>query len=86
MQKDISAREFFVIDRFEGTFVTLQSLTDGETFVVSRDMFFDKPVEGDVIYIENGQFNVDADKTQERKERLNVRVKGLFGRKKREKA
>ncbi|MDR2898707.1 MAG: DUF3006 domain-containing protein [Clostridiales bacterium] len=85
MQNNISAREFFVIDRFEGALVTLQSLADGETFVVGRDMFFDKPVEGNVIYIENGLFMVDVCKTQERKERLNIRVKNLFGRKKRDK-
>ncbi|MDL2248292.1 DUF3006 domain-containing protein [Tyzzerella sp. OttesenSCG-928-J15] len=77
-----NSREYYVIDRIESGRVLVQSLADGEVFIVEKDIFNEDPLEGNVLYIEEGRFITDHESTQERKKSLNQRMNRLFERKK----
>jgi len=75
-------KEYFVIDRIESSRVVLQSLFTGEVFVVEKDIFVDKPKEGDTMFLENGLFVTDDNYTLERKKSLHEDMHRLFNRRK----
>ena len=69
--------ERYVIDRFEGDFVVLEK-SDGTTIDVEKTEI-PTAKEGDVLILENGVYTIDKEDTQERKKRIEEKMKKLFG-------
>ena len=75
-------KEYYVIDRIESSRVVVQSLATGEVFVVEKDIFTDRPKEGNTLFLEDGCFVVDEEYTLARKKSLHTDMHRLFNRKK----
>jgi len=68
----------YVIDRFEENFAVLES-EDGKTIDVKKELLKGFNV-GDVLLLKDGTYELLKEETEERKKRIDEKMKKLFGK------
>lgn len=69
---------YYVIDQIENGIVVCQNLSNDKYYNISIEHFPENIKEGDVLFYKDGQYYIDLNKTQERKEVIKNKFNSLW--------
>lgn len=67
-----------ILDRFEGNFAICENILTGEMLNINKNLIPHNTKEGTVLTYVNGNIAVDEKGTQERTERIKVKMNSLW--------
>lgn len=71
------SKKKFIVDRIENNSIVLEDEKQ-DIILIDINLFNKEPKEGDVVVMCNNSFKVDEEATKERKNKINILMKGMW--------